>query len=87
MRNRELHDKVKSIVELFPHTKGSNTELYITFLEKELKHDLPEKIKEMMRKFKPESVTRARRFLTPPTDQQQEQESEYRKNYKKTNFN
>lgn len=83
----DLQKKVKYVIDNNPNVKGSNTELYIAFIDTALKvrslYPLSEEVKELMRTYKPESITRARRAFIEPTDGQKEEEQNYITNYRK----
>ena len=67
--------KVKYLLDKNPKLKESNTELYIAFLEYILDargRKLPHHVKEVIREYKPESITRAKRKLTESTNKQKE---------------
>jgi hypothetical protein len=83
----KLQRLVKWVYDTYPKTQVSNTELYIQFLEcasiKRTGESIPESVKELMREFKPESITRARRSFAESTEGQRREEVEYIINYSK----
>lgn len=85
MKLTKLQKLVKFVYDSFPQARGSNTELYIAFLETALRANhlepLPEEVKRLMRKYKPESITRARRAFAEPTEGQRKEEVNYINQY------
>jgi hypothetical protein len=85
---------IKELVQLAlntnPKAKFSNTELYITVLNEELRRQgshLPYDVVVAIRKLKPEAITRARRALKEPTSDQLAEQIRYREEYKPNNPN
>lgn len=82
-----LQKKVKYVMDTCPESKGNNTELYIAFIDTALNsrglEPLTEELKSLMRRYKPESITRARRAFIEPTEGQREEEQNYRTEYSK----
>lgn len=80
-----LEEKIKWILEEYPETKGNNTELYIKILDLAMqsRHSklLPDVIKQAMKDYPPETVTRARRKIEEPTQEQLIKEKEFKKQY------
>jgi hypothetical protein len=76
---------VKWVYDNYPRTQSSNTELYIQFLEcasiKRTGEGIPESVKQLMREYKPESITRARRAFAEPTEGQRKEEVNYINQY------
>jgi hypothetical protein len=86
----KIQDKVKRIIEDNPRASRSNTELYIAYLENELREVglfLPTNIADVIRKSKPEAITRARRAIKKPTADQLAEAIRYREEYKPDNPN
>lgn len=85
MKLTELQKKVKYVLGTNPEAQGSNTELYIAFLDTALKsrglYPLMPEVKELMRQYPPEGVTRARRYIVKPTEKQKEEEQNYKNQY------
>lgn len=81
----KLQRLVKWVYDNSPMARGSNTELYIAFLEAALQSNnqepLPEEVKRLMRKYKPESITRARRAFAESTEGQRLEEINYINQY------
>ena len=85
MKLTKLQKLVKWVYDNHPQAQGSNTELYIAFLESALAsrglEPLSLEVKGLMREYKPESITRARRAFAEPTEGQREEEVNYINQY------
>lgn len=87
-----LEKRVKDILHAHPHTRGSNTEICIQIWKDVAAARgifVDPEIWDIIRKYKPESVPRARRSLAKEdklaktTDQQKEWEYKFWKEYKR----
>jgi|688.fasta_scaffold615375_2 hypothetical protein len=70
--------KTRKILQIFPNLSKSNTEFYIALIESELKHDLPLRVKDIIRTYPPETMCRTRRKVIKSTQQQLEKQEDFR---------
>ena len=77
---------IKYVLNTYPHTNGNNTEICIYVWEEVAKRMGVQPtdwlgMKSIMRKYKPETITRARRDLVKSTEAQREKAEEFRQKY------
>lgn len=81
-----LQDKhLMRVMEDNPHADGNNTEICIAVWKDEARErgiSVPIQFWDVVRAYKPESVTRRRRNLVPSTEPQRDKEEEYHDEYR-----
>lgn len=78
-------EQIKWLISNYPDVCGDNTEFVIRFFETACEQkgiEFPEPLKELMRHYKFEAITRKRREFVEPTKEQKEKQKEYRNYYK-----
>lgn len=81
---------VQFIIDNFPGVHGSNTEVFLKVLEYQsviIGEPLTENVRKMIRRYKPEAITRLRRGIILSTKAQKEEEERYREDARKGVFN
>lgn len=77
-------EQIKWILSQYPASSEDNTEFCLRFWETAAEKwgvEFPESLKEIIRKYKPEAITRKRRELVDSTEEQRKKEKEFRNYY------
>lgn len=85
-----IEDRVREVLKIYPHAQGNNTEIAICFWEyvakaRQTNHNDWGAMKQIIRKYPIESITRARRKVVQSTKEQRAKEQEYHADYSPRN--
>lgn len=78
-------EQIKYLLSIYPKAAEDNTEFCIKFWEMACEQrgiEFPAMLKDLIREYKPEAITRKRREFAKPTAEQLKKEEEYRDKYR-----